>query len=112
MILMEEMKKKTTNFETIDHEDVIKSLSRRKIIKNRWSRIIFLEKDYNEIKLPTNKQSIEEVLIQRAVKSTIQILYDKGLFDSFPNVDEVLEDFLLVTRGRLDLEKKIKQHQI
>ena len=34
------------------------------------------EKNYNEFKILTNKQSIEEVLIQRVVKTTIQILYD------------------------------------
>ena len=33
-----------------------------------------LEKDHNEFKLQYNKQSVEETLIQRAVKTTIQIL--------------------------------------
>ena len=62
-----------------------------------------LEKDFNEFKLQYNKQSVEEILIQRAVKTTIQILYDKGLFDNFQNADKVLEDFLFVTRRRGDL---------
>ena len=35
----------------------------------------------------------------------IQILYDKGLFDTFQNADKVLEDFLFTTRRRPDLEK-------
>ena len=48
------------------------------------------------------KQSVEEILIPRSVETTIQILYDKGLFDGFPNVDEVLKDFLFVTRRRPD----------
>ena len=57
------------------------------------------EKDYNELKLQYNIQSsVEEVLFQRVVKMTIQILYDKGLFDDFPNADKVLKDFLFVTR--------------
>ena len=60
-----------------------------------------LEKDYNEIKLQYNKQNVEEFLIQRAVKTTIQILYDKGLFDNFQNVDQVSEDFSFVTRRDL-----------
>ena len=64
-----------------------------------------LEKDFNEFKEQYNKQSVEEILIQRAVKTTIQILYDKGLFDHYTNADKVLEDFLFTTRRRGDLEK-------
>ena len=52
-----------------------------------------VETDYKEFKLQYNKQSVEEILIQRAVKTTIQILYDKGLFDNNANADNVLEDF-------------------
>ena len=62
-----------------------------------------LEKDYNEFKQQYNKQSVEKFLIQRAVKTTIQILYDKGLFDTFQNADKVLGDFLFTTRRREDL---------
>ena len=36
-----------------------------------------------------NKQSVEEVLNQRAVKTTIQILYDKSLFDDYENADKI-----------------------
>ena len=64
-----------------------------------------LEKDYNEFKLQYNKQNVEDILIQRAVKTTIQILYDKGLFDDYDNADKVLEDFLITTRRKGDLEK-------
>ena len=64
-----------------------------------------LEKDYNEFKKQYNKQSAEEILIQRAVKTTIQILYDKGLFDNYANADKVLVDFLFTTRRRGDLEE-------
>ena len=64
-----------------------------------------LEKDYNGFKLQYNKQNVEDILIQRAVKTTIQILYDRGLFDNFQNAEEVLEDFLFTTRHRPDLEK-------
>ena len=39
------------------------------------------------------------------MKSTIQILYDKGLFDGFTNVDEILKTFLFSTRRRPELEK-------
>ena len=65
-----------------------------------------LEKDYNEFKLQYNKQSVEDILIQRAVKTTIQILHDKGLFDNnFENAGKVLEDFLFTTRRRGDLSE-------
>ena len=67
-----------------------------------------LEKDYNELKIQHNKQNVEGILIQRAVKTTIQILYDKGLFDNFQNADKVLEDFLFTTRRRGDLSEENK----
>ena len=70
-------------------------------------QICYLEKDYNEFKLQYNKQTVEDISIQRAVKTTIQILYDKGLFDNFQNADKVLEDFLFTTRRRGDLSEKV-----
>ena len=62
------------------------------------SHISLLEKNFIEFKLNYSKQSIEEVLIQRAVKTTFQILYDKGLFDNNNNADEVLNDLLFTTQ--------------
>ena len=58
----------------------------------------YIEKDFTEYKLLTNKESVEEILIQRAVITTIQILYDKGLFDNFDKADEISKDFLFVER--------------
>ena len=69
-----------------------------------------LEKDNNEFKLQYNKQSVEDILFQRAVKTAIQILYDKGLFDSYANADKVLEDFLFTTRLREDLSKQVNDN--
>ena len=60
---------------------------------------------YNEFKLQYSKQNVEDILIQRAVETTIQRLYDKGLFDKFSNADKVLEEFLFTTRRRGDLEE-------
>ena len=100
----------STNFEPIDNEDVInKGYLDSKLLKidGHFSK---LEKDFNEFELQYNKQSVEEILIQRAVKTTIQILYDKGLFDNFQNADKVLEDFLFVTRRRGDLSKQINDN--
>ena len=40
-------------------------------------KISKIEENYIEFKLLSNKQSVDEVLIQGAVKTTIQTLYDK-----------------------------------
>ena len=69
-----------------------------------------LEKDYNEFKLQYNKQSVEDILIQRAVKTTIQILYDKGLFDNYAFADKVLEDFLSTTARRGDFSEEVNDN--
>ena len=104
--------KLTTNFEPVDDLDVInKAYLDGKLLKIN-SHLSKLEKDFNEFKLQYNKQSIEETLIQRAVKTTIQILYDKGLFDNFQNADKVLEDFLFVTRRRGGLSDQINDTDI
>ena len=71
-------------------------------------QLSFLEKEYNEVKLRYNKQSVEEVLIQRPVKTTIQILYDKSLFDNYANADKVLEVFLCTTRRRGDISEQVR----
>ena len=94
----------TTNFEAVDNEDVLnRGYLDEKLLKID-GHLSKLEKDYNDFKKQYNKQSVEEILIQRAVKTTIQILYDKGLFDKYANADRVLEDFLFTTRRRADLE--------
>ena len=41
------------------------------------------------------------------MKTTIQILYDKGIIDNYANADRVLEDFLFTTRRRGDLSEEI-----
>ena len=65
---------------------------------------MFLENDYIEFRLEYNKQSLQEILYQKVVKTTIQKLFDTGLFDSFSNADKVLKDSLFVTRRRPDLD--------
>ena len=100
--------KLTTNFEPVDDSDVInKGYLDSKLLKID-GHLSKLEKDFNEFKLQYNKQSVEEILIQRAVKTTIQIFYDKGLFDNYANADKVLEDFLFTTRRRGDLSEENK----
>ena len=83
----------TTNFEAIDDSDVINKAYLDDKLKKIDGHIAYIEKDYNEFKKQYNKQNVEEILIQRAVKTTIQILYDRGLFDNYANADKVLEVF-------------------
>ena len=96
--------KLTTNFDAVDNSDVInKGFLDEKLLKIN-GHLSKLEKDYHEFKKQYDKQAVEDILVQRAVKTTIQILYDKGLFDNYDNADKVLEDFLFTTRRRGDLE--------
>ena len=93
----------TTKFEATDDSDVInKGYLDEKLLKIN-GHLSKIEKDFNEFKLKHNKQTVEDIFIHRAVKTTIQILYDKGLFDNYANADKVLEDFLFTTRHRVDL---------
>ena len=104
--------KLTTNFEPVDDLDVInKGYLDSKLLKID-GHLSKLEKDFNEFKLQYNKQSVEDILIQKAVKTTIQILYDKGLFDKFQNADKILEDFLFTTRRRGDLSEQVNENEI
>ena len=98
----------TTNFEAVDDKDVInKAYLDEKLLKIN-GQLSKLEKYYKECKLQNNKQNVEDILIQTAVKTTIQILYDKGLFDNCANADKVLEYFLFTTRRRGDLSEENK----
>ena len=98
----EKDEKLTTNFEPIDSSDVIsKGYLDSKLLKID-GHLSKLEKDYNEFKLHYNKQSVEESLVQRAIRTTIQTLYHEGLFDNYANADKVLEGFFFTTRRRGD----------
>ena len=98
--------KLTTNFEPTDDSDVINKAYVDEKLKKIDGHISYLEKDYNEFKIQYNKQSVEDILIQRAVKTTTQLLYDKGLFDNYANADKILEDFLFTTRRSGDLSEE------
>ena len=61
-----------------------------------------------------DKQSAEDVLIERLVKTIMQKLYDKGLFDNYDNADDVLKGRLRNEdnkRHRPDLEEVIDVFQ-
>ena len=65
--------------------------------------ISYIERDYNEIAL--QQTSVEKALNRKPMKTTIQLLYDEGFFDSFSNADDVSKDFLVVRRHRPNLGK-------
>ena len=70
----EKDEKITTNLEAVNVEDVInKTYLDEKLLK-RQGHLSLYEKDYNEIKIRSDKECVEEILVQRAVKTTIQIL--------------------------------------
>ena len=69
----------TTNFEPVDNEDVINKGYLDSKLLQIDGNLSKLEKGYNEFKLQYNKQSVEDTLIQRGVKTTIQILYGRGV---------------------------------
>ena len=63
-------------------------------IQERWSHIFFKKIATNLNCIETyNLTKNEEVLVQRVVKLILQILYDKGVFESFSNADKVLKVF-------------------
>ena len=98
---------KKINFEPSDDEDVINKAYLETKLSKIEGYVSLKEKDYREFKLGNDKQS-EDVSIERAVKTTIQILYDKGLFRIYNNADEVLKDYLVIDevneRRRPDLD--------
>ena len=102
--------KRTTNCEPTDDSDEINKAYLDEKVKKIDGHVSYFENDKNEFKLQYNKQSVEDILIQRAVKTTIQILYDKGLFANFKNADKVLEDLLFTTRRRGDLSEEVNDN--
>ena len=96
---------KITKFEPVDNENLKnKAYLDEKLLKIQ-GQILSLETNHKEFKLEYNKQSVEEVFVQKAVRTTVQILYQKDLFDNFQNADEVLKYFLFVTRRGGDLDE-------
>ena len=96
------VEKLSRNFETTDDTGVkIKTYLDKKLSKIEGQNS-YVVKSYNN-----NNRSVEKVLIQKAVKTTKQILYDKSLFDQFNegNAYEVIKSFLFVEKHRPDFEK-------
>ena len=79
----------TTDFENVDDKDVINKAYLDKKLEKVDGHISYVEKDDKEFKLQYNKQNKEDILCQKSVKTTIQILYDKGLFDNYANAHKI-----------------------
>ena len=103
--------KLTTDFEPTDNSDVINKAYLDEKLKKIDGRISYIEKNYNKFQLQYNKQNVEDITIQRAVKTTIQILYDESLFDDYANAVKVLEDFFLTIRRREDLSEQVSENE-
>ena len=80
----------TTKFEPSNIEVVMNKAHLDTELSNIEGHLSIKKKDYNEHKLHDDKQS-EGVFIEKAVKTTIQIFYDKGLFDNYENAEEILK---------------------
>ena len=96
--IYKEDEKTTTKFEPNKPEGVITKGYLVTEISNVEGLTSYIERYYNELK--DLERFNEGVLIEKAVKTTIQILYDKGLFDSYNNADEALKDYQLIERRR------------
>ena len=101
--------KNKTIFEHSNDEDVINKVYLDQKLSKIEGQSSYIEKDYTELK-HNIKKSVEENLIEKAVKTTIQLLYDKGLFDDYNHgkAYEVLKNYLLVAVSdghRPDLEE-------
>ena len=97
----------STNFKAVNDEDVINKGFLDENMLKIDGHLSVLENDYSEFILQYNEEAVEENLTLRAVKTTIQILYDKELFDKYTNADNVLEDFLFSKRRRVDLSEQV-----
>ena len=101
-----EDEKTKTKFEAVNDEDVMdKAYLDTKLAKVKGD-ISYVEKKYNELK--GYERYKEEILDEKAVKTTIQIHHDRRLFDKYDFVNEVVNVSLLIEgneRNRLGLRE-------
>ena len=55
------------------------------------TKLINLEEKYSQPNIDSEKKNNEILFASRIKKEIIQLLYDKGLFDNYPNKDQVFE---------------------
>ena len=100
----EKDEKLTRIFEAVNVEDVINKVYLDAKITKKEGHFFKIEK--NTLKLRKEKQSVK-VLIEKAVKTTIQIFFDEGFYDKYDNANEVLKVYLsneVNERSRPDLD--------
>ena len=91
-MLTKKMTKKQQTLNITDDSDVKNKGFVVKKLSKKEGQIYYIEKDYTEFELH-NK---EDLLIERAVETTKQILYDKRLFANYGKTDQVLKDYSIV----------------
>ena len=83
----------------INSESVKKANEQQAILRNHFERNIIVEMEKSK---------------NQAVKDTIQLLYNKGLFDSFENKDQIFECYLTFIRNTCwkNTKKKYKHQMV
>ena len=98
-----EDEKITTKFGPCNDGDVVRKPYLDTKLSKKESHSSFLDKEYIEYKLLGNKQSVEEIFIQRTKKTHVQKHLDTNFFDNHDKTDEVLKAFSFVERRRSNL---------
>ena len=74
--------KQTTKFEPSKDGDFVNKTYLDTNLSKIEVHVSFIENEYNGFSLPGGKYSVEEILIERTVKTTKQKLHDKRFFDN------------------------------
>ena len=88
----------STSFQPQNNEDVVNKAQLDTNISIVKCHISFIEKNLNDFILhgDEGRQSDDEFVIEKSVKTTTQILYDKRLLDMYDNAQELLKEYLLI----------------
>ena len=68
----EQDEKITTKYEAVNDEDVINKEYLDPKLSKKEGQTFYIQKDYNEYKLNNNNHSVENLLNERAVRTTLQ----------------------------------------
>ena len=91
----EKDEKTNPNFELSNGEDNVNETYLNAKIADVNGHISYIEKVSNEFKWRSKKHSEEEILIGKAVKTTVQLLHDPGLVDKYDKADKLLKEHFL-----------------
>ena len=84
------VEKITLSFEPSNDEDVLTKDYLDTKLSKIGGHLSLIENDYIDFKLRNDKQSAE-LLTEKVVKTSFQMLYEKGLIDKYDNVDETFK---------------------